>query len=361
MMRLLTLPLFAALVGQCAATPTLTLGIIPMMDRADLSSMDRFFYFKASFNKTYVNETEHGLRFANFEASLKRIDVGNTERASRGYDQTLGITKFSDLTPEEFRATYLTLKPRSDMAIEATPAHEPSSCAACALFPELRNATGDTFDWTTKGAVTPVKDQGQCGSCWAFGTTGDIEGVTFLKTGKLVSLSEQELVSCDTKEDQGCQGGLQENAFAYIQKTGLTTEKDYPYTSGEGTTGKCKKKKIEKPLTFIKGFTQISKGKNGEAAIKTALPKSGPITIGINAGPMQDYNSGIDSPRECKGTKKSDLDHAVLIVGYGVQGGKKYWKIKNSWASSWGEDGYYRIVMGKNECGLAFDAVHSHD
>jgi len=360
-MRVLSTLTLAALVGQCSATPTLSLSIIPMIDRTDLSSVDRFFYFKASFNKTYATEAEHGLRFASFEASLERIRTGNAERASRGQDQTLGVTKFSDLTPEEFRATYLTLTPRSEIAIDATPAHDHSSCPACALFPELKNVTGNAFDWGKKGAVTAVKDQGQCGSCWAFGTTGDIEGVTFLKTGKLVSLSEQELVSCDTKEDVGCNAGLQENAFVYAQKNGLTTEADYKYTSGNGNTGKCKKKKIGKPLTFIKGWTQISKSKKGEPAIKTALPKIGPITIGINAGPMQDYKTGIDSPKACKGTKKSDLDHAVLITGYGMQGQKKYWKIKNSWNTDWGEEGYYRIVMGKNECGIAFDAVHSHD
>jgi C1A family cysteine protease len=232
------------------------------------------------------------------------------------------------------------------------------------------NATAGGWDWVEKGAVTKVKDQGQCGSCWSFGTTGDIEGVTFLKTGKLTSLSEQQLVACDKKQDQGCNGGLQEDAFVYVKNTGLTTEANYPYTSGKGKRGYCLEAKIKKPLQKIKGFTQISKTGKGEAGIKDPLTKNGPITIGIDASPMQDYKQGIDSPVNCSpnkgcGCTADSLDHAVLMVGYG-QGQLKgstvsYWKIKNSWNSDWGEEGYYRIEAGHNKCGLAMDAVHSEE
>ena len=295
------------------------------------------------------------------------------------------MTKFSDLTQSEFKKMYLGRLPRRDSA--PLPMLNKTDCPACKRFPEVATAS-TSFDWTTKGAVTPVKDQGQCGSCWAFGTTGDVEGVTFLKTGKLVSLSEQELVSCDKGTNEGCNGGLQEDAFVYIEKNGITTEKDYKYTSGGGrtgtafffltyfffnsltfstntqhNTGSCATSKTKNDLTYIKGWTQVSKSKKGESDIKTALPKNGPITIGIDATPMQDYIGGVDSPQcnvDC-GCTANDLDHAVLMVGYGTKGSDSYWKIKNSWASDWGEDGYYRIEYGKNLCGLAFDAVHSHD
>ena len=265
------------------------------------------------------------------------------------------------MKPSEFKAMYLGRLPRRDS--KPLPMLNATHCPACDRFPEAKNADSSSFDWVSKGAVTPVKDQGQCGSCWAFGTTGDIEGVTFLKTGKLVSLSEQELVSCDKGENEGCNGGLQEDAFDYVKKNGITTEKDYPYRSGGGSTGSCKSTKTKNDLTYIKGWTQVSKTKKGESAIKTALPKVGPITIGIDATPMQDYIGGVDSPQcnvDC-GCTSNDLDHAVLMVGYGEKGSQSYWKIKNSWASDWGEDGYYRIEYGKNLCGLAFDAVHSHD
>lgn len=321
---------------------------------------DLFAEFKVNFNRTYESEEIEATRFGHFMNSLERIELGNAERRENGDEETLGITRFSDMSPEEFKAQYLTLRPRTAAQIAATPVHDPTSCAACKLFPEMANYTDGDIDWVSKGAVTPVKDQKQCGSCWAFGTTGDIEGVTFLSTGKLPDLSEEELVQCDKGQDEGCQGGLPEDAFKYVIKNGLTSEQHYKYTSGSGKTGKCKRNKIKKPLTYIKGYASVSKSARTEAAIKTALAKNGPIVIGINAGPMQDYNSGIDNPKRCA-SKENDLDHAVLIVGYGTQGGKSYWKIKNSWNTDWGEKGYYRVVYGENKCGVAMDACHSHN
>ncbi len=308
--------------------------------------------FKAAHNKVYATIEEEFAALTKFYESMVRL--------AKKSNPAHGITKFSDMTPEEFKATYLNRGVRSTEEIEATPMYD-GSCAACKRFPEHANYDSSTgLDWTTKGAVTGVKDQGQCGSCWAFGTIGDIEGTHFLAGNDLTSLSEQQIVSCDTKYgDMGCNGGLPEQAFKYVMGVGgVVKESEYKYTSGRGSTGSCSKKKegLAKSAN-IDSFVQVSKSKKGEAGIVDALTKSGPVVIGIDAEPMQDYYSGIDNP-SC-GSSAYDLDHAVVIVGYGTENGQDYWKIKNSWATSWGEDGYYRIVRGVNKCGVAMDVVHS--
>jgi cathepsin F len=334
---------------------------------------DQFAQYKADFKKTYTDG--HELRFINFKESLVRIKEGNADRKARGADETQGLTQFSDLSVAQFRKTYLTLKPRTAQEIDATPMYDSNKCLACERFPEVKDAksTAGGFDWAAKGAVTPVKDQGQCGGCWAFGTTGDVEGVSFLKTGKLQSLSEQQLISCDKKpNDAGCNGGLQEHAFKYVIANGLTTESNYPYTSAKGRSGLCAKAKITAPIQKIASWAQVSKTSAGEALIKGNLTANGPLTIAMDAGPMQDYKSGVDHPINCKhgkgacGCTAMDLDHAILIVGYGTDttsdgNTTAYWKIKNSWSTNFGEEGYYRVVAGDNMCGLAMDVVHSHE
>merc|ERR1712187_770208 len=205
----------------------------------------------------------------------------------------------------------------------------------------------DNFDWVEKGAVNPVKNQAQCGSCWAFATVANIEGAGFVDNKKLLSLSEQELVDCDKKTgDQGCQGGLPANAYNDMiqNKFGLEQETAYPYTAADGT---CKASaSLEK--AFIGGFVKIS---TDEDQIAAALMQYGPLSIGINAGPMQFYAGGIAHPWKivCNPQK---LDHGVAIVGFGTESGTKYWVIRNSWGPTWGEKGYYRIVRGTGACGL---------
>merc|ERR1712232_297685 len=198
------------------------------------------------------------------------------------------------------------------------------------------------FDWRTKGAVNKVKNQAQCGSCWAFATVANIEGGNFLKTKTLLSLSEQELVDCDKKTgDEGCQDGLPQNAYKDMieNKIGLELESEYPYTARDDPT--CKNKESEEKV-FISNYTMIS---TDEDQIAAALIQHGPLAIGINAGPMQFYFGGIQHPWKLFCNPKS-LDHGVAIVGFGVDGSKKYWTIRNSWGASWGEQGYYRIVRG---------------
>ena len=326
---------------------------------SSLSQAETWATFKATYGKTYTVE-EEASRFDIFMANLRIIEAENRAQGA----EVKGITKFADLTVEEFKARYLMNTPRNK-----TEGLKPwdGKCTACVRFPEqatLLAAPPTDYDWTEHGAVTPVKDQGQCGSCWSFGTTGDVEGVLFLAKHNLTSLSEQQLVSCDEK-DLGCDGGLQEDAFKYVKKNGLVTEQQYPYTSGKGKSGRCEEALIKNPVAFVSDWVQISclgscekKAAFDEEGMINALIATGPITIGIDASPMQLYKRGIDNPKNCK-TSQAGLDHAVLIVGYGVENGTPYWKIKNSWNTDWGEDGYYRIVRGLNKCGVASDAVHS--
>jgi hypothetical protein len=202
-------------------------------------------------------------------------------------------------------------------------------------------------DWVAKGAVTPVKNQQQCGSCWAFSTTGSVEGAYFIAKGNLKSLSEEELVECDHNGDNGCKGGLMDNAFQWIKENGgLCSEGDYKYTSGTGVTGTCKK--TCSSVVTLSGHQDVPS--KDEDALKAAVAKQ-PVSVAIEADQsvFQLYKGGVLENISC-GTK---LDHGVLIVGYGTDGGKDYWKVKNSWGPSWGEEGYIRLARGKNMCGIA--------
>jgi cathepsin F len=245
---------------------------------------------------------------------------------------TYGITKFSDLTAQEFKAMYRNM----DASLARVPFKK-------AEIP--KDAAPESFDWRPKGAVTGVKDQKQCGSCWAFSTTGNVEGQWFLKKGALISLSEQQFVDCDHNGDEGCNGGLPSNAYEYaIKAGGIEKESDYPYTARDGT---CKFDK-SKVVVTLSSFVTIS---SDEAEMATWNAANGPISIGINAGPMQYYTGGISHPKR-RTCNPADLDHGVLIVGYGSENNTPYWIIKNSWGKSWGEDGYYRIYRGDGSCGL---------
>eukprot|EP01064_Diplonema_japonicum_P029960 TRINITY_DN496_c0_g1_i2.p1 TRINITY_DN496_c0_g1~~TRINITY_DN496_c0_g1_i2.p1 ORF type:complete len:331 (+),score=114.54 TRINITY_DN496_c0_g1_i2:56-1048(+) len=307
----------------------------------------QFEQFKTDFNKVYKSKAEEQVRFLNFKESLRRVEASG--------NKAHGVTQFSDMTTMEFSKLYLGAK--GGAGAPKTTATWDGKCTACDRFPEAK-ANATSWDWTTKGAVTHIKNQGQCGSCWSFGTTGDIEGTWFLAGHTLTALSEQELVSCDKVTD-GCDGGWPKDAMKFVvQKGGLVTEGTYPYTSGDGVTGNCKETKTTPVAASIKNYYQVSSSAAGEANILQQLPQVGPIAIVINATPMQDYRGGIDNPRNCPGQMK-DLDHVVLIVGFGEENGTKYWKIKNSWGASWGEEGFYRIVRGENKCGLAMDAIHS--
>jgi len=202
-------------------------------------------------------------------------------------------------------------------------------------------------DWVKSGAVTPVKDQGQCGSCWSFSTTGALEGAYFNKYGKLESFSEQQLVDCDTYRnggrDHGCKGGLMDNAFSWIEKNGgLCSEDEYPYVSGTTKTeGTCQVACDINTKSRITAFVDVLP--SSDEAMMSALAKQ-PVSIAIEADQkeFQLYKSGVFT-----GTCGTNLDHGVLAVGYGTLSGVDYYKVKNSWSASWGQDGY--ILLGRGE------------
>ncbi|KAB2091734.1 hypothetical protein ES319_A03G213100v1 [Gossypium barbadense] len=307
-----------------------------------LTAEHHFSLFKARFKKSYGSEEEHDYRFKVFRANLRRAERHQKLDPSA----THGVTQFSDLTPGEFRKRFLGLR-RLRLPKDANQAP---------ILPT--DNLPEDFDWREKGAVTPVKNQGSCGSCWSFSTTGALEGANFLATGKLVSLSEQQLVDCDHECDpeeagscdSGCNGGLMNSAFEYTLKAGgLMREEDYPYTGTDRGTCKFDKSKI---VAKVANFSVVSLD---EDQIAANLVKNGPLAVAINAVFMQTYIGGVSCPYICS----KRLDHGVLLVGYGSAGyapirlkDKPYWIIKNSWGETWGENGYYKICRGRNVCGV---------
>jgi hypothetical protein len=303
----------------------------------------KFTSWKKQHGKAYKAE-EEASRLATFisnDAYIRAHNAGN-------WTFTLGHNEFSDMTFEEFQGAYLagglalfTNKPRT-ARVFLKGEHTPKDFQAA-----------DSVDWVAKGAVTPIKNQGQCGSCWSFSTTGSVEGSYQIKTGKLLSLSEENLVQCDNRahggSDQGCQGGLMDNAFKWIETNGICTEEAYPYTSGTGTTGTCKKSCS--PAVTVTKYTDVTQG--DEDALADAV-QGQPVSIAVDAAgsQWQLYKSGIFNHPTCG----KQLDHGVLAVGYGTQAGTDYWKIKNSWGTTWGQSGYMLMKRGSNMCGLANSA-----
>jgi cathepsin F/cysteine peptidase B len=243
-----------------------------------------------------------------------------------------GMSPFADLTAAEFKQTHHNL----NVTQKASPPPMFSDA-------EVAEALASSVDWRSKGAVTQVKDQAQCGSCWAFSSTGGIEGAWKLAGNSLTSVSEQELVSCD-KIDSGCNGGLMDNAYDWLKKSKkgqIVTEAAYPYHSGTGSSGSCKNTKSMKVGATISGHKDIT---HTEAQMAAWMKKNGPLPIAVDAqSHWQTYTGGVVST--CTG---KSLDHGVLAVGYTSD----YWIVKNSWGSSWGESGYIRLAYGSNQCGL---------
>lgn len=296
-----------------------------------------FLSFVNKHNKVYSDSHEFNKRFRIFRANLKKIStLQSTEQGTGEY----GVTEFSDLSAREFKQKYL--------GLDVTTRSQEASERQQAVIPNVVLPTN--FDWRDYNAVTPVKNQGQCGSCWAFSVTGNVEGQYAIKHKKLISLSEQELVDCDSL-DSGCQGGFMDNAYKAIEQLGgLETETDYPY---DGDKEACVFNKTEVKVT-VSGALNIS---SNETKMAQWLFKNGPISIGINANAMQFYMGGVSHPLKFLCNPKG-LDHGVLVVGFGVHRTSirhkilPYWLVKNSWGPRWGEKGYYRVYRGDGTCGV---------
>jgi len=305
-----------------------TLAVFGAADLTQDRYHDAFTTFIKKYQKSYPIE-EVFARFTVFKANMMTIEEHNAQ----GHSWTMGVNEFTDMSPKEFKDTYTGLLP---IEMSTEPAEN------------VQQAEVTAIDWTTKNAVTGVKNQGQCGSCWAFSTTGAIEGAVAISKGRLTSLSEQELVDCaGSSGNQGCNGGLMNSAFSWVQSNGgLCGESAYPYKARGGT---CQKSCSS--VSTISGHKSVSRS---EAALGSALAGR-PIAIAIEADQraFQYYKSGV-----MDGTCGQRLDHGVLLVGQGTDSGKDYWKVKNSWGSSWGESGYIRLVQGKNQCGLTNEASY---
>uniref|UniRef100_H3C206 Cathepsin 12 n=1 Tax=Tetraodon nigroviridis TaxID=99883 RepID=H3C206_TETNG len=238
--------------------------------------------------------------------------------------------------------------------IDAQIAKRGKTVAARKLRHIAKKFDGMVIDYRQMGYVTEVKDQGYCGSCWAFSTTGAIEGQIYKKTGQLVSLSEQNLVDCSKSYGTyGCSGAWMANAYDYVVNNGLESTGTYPYTSMD--TQPCYYDN-KRAVGTIRDYRFIPKG--DEQALADAVATIGPITVAIDASHSSFlfYSSGIYEESNCN---PNNLSHAVLLVGYGSEGGQDYWLIKNSWGSSWGEGGYMRLIRdGKNSCGIASYALY---
>lgn len=303
--------------------------------------LNMFYEFQEKFSKRYFSFDELEVRFNIFSSNLRSIVKHNQDHTQ---NFTMGINQFSDLTREEFKNLYI----GHHLSVENF------GCQTYSF--NTSNNILDSIDWTTKGVVNLVRDQGQCGSCWAFATTANAESVWAISNGLLLDLSEEFLVDCATGFgyfNMGCNGGNPDSAFKYMINNGQCTEESYPYTSGvTEKSGKCQKC-TSANVQFSECYDVPSKN---QLALKAAVEKQ-PVVVAIEADTryFQSYSSGILTDALKCGT---NLDHAVEIVGYGILNGIDYWKVRNSWGESWGQNGYVLIerTSSTNDigvCGIA--------
>ncbi|KAG1679587.1 Digestive cysteine proteinase 1 [Nymphon striatum] len=378
---MLKLAIVAAFVALTYASVTI--------DRKELEAWNSF---KVKYGKTHSSFREEMKKMDVFVSNLRFVKEHQAKYAAGEVSYNVDINEYADMTTEEFVGIMNGYK-MSNQTSEGSTFLAPTGI-------ELPQ----TVDWRKKGYVTAVKNQGQCGSCWSFSATGSLEGQHFKKTGKLVSLSEQNICDCSRSfgnylnfdfirgksyfelednavivrhinksvftqkntditviiymklvdeskyrlSNNGCEGGLMDNAFRYIKSNkGVDTEKSYPYTAEDGT---CHFKKQDIGATDS-GFVDIASG--DEKALQKAVATVGPISVAIDASHIsfQLYSEGVYNEPECSSTA---LDHGVLAVGYGSDNGKDYWLVKNSWGPGWGVSGYIKMTRnGNNQCGIA--------
>ncbi|GAA0145253.1 cysteine protease [Lithospermum erythrorhizon] len=308
--------------------------------RSDEEVRGLYEWWLATHGKTCNDLNEKEIKFDVFKDNLKFIDEHNSE--DRTYK--VGLTQFADLTHEEYKSKVLGM--RSDAIrrfVKSKNATQSNASQGGSRLPKF-------VDWRKKGAVAPIKNQGSCGSCWAFSTVAAVESINKIVTGELVPLSEQELVDCDKKYNAGCNGGLMDYAFEFIiSNGGIDTEDDYPY---RGIDGRCDATRQNSKAVTIDGYEDVPP--SNENALQKAVAHQ-PVSVAMEASgrALQFYKSGVFTGR-C-GTS---VDHGVVVVGYGSENGSDYWIVRNSWGTSWGEGGYFRLernVKGTSDgkCGIA--------
>jgi len=294
-----------------------------------------FTAWKAQYNKQYSTTEEEASRFENFQLSIDRIQARNAKSGST----TFGLTKYADMTPEEFRSTLLGYNrpaERSDVGV---------------LAPKDIDVP-QTLDWRTQNMVTPVKNQEQCGSCWAFSVTENIESMYCMKNQidctTFPPLAPQEIVDCDTV-DQGCNGGDPPTAYQFVMSEGgMEDESDYPYTAQDGTCA-FQANLVKVTISNWQYATQNS----DETTMQSNLASWGPLSICVDAEPWQDYTGGVLMASDCS----NQLDHCVQLVGYDMTQSTPFWIVRNSWGTDWGENGYIRLQYGQDTCGCADEAT----
>jgi len=315
----------------------IVLAIILAVAQANLHvNMQNFLNFATKYGKSY-SDIEFGQRFKVFQDNLQIAAALQAREVGTAH---YGVTKFMDLTPEEFSSNYL-------MPKELFVNHKPDPKKV--KLPYKKDIQLPTsFDWRDKGAITPVYDQGQCGSCWAFSATETIESYHILAGGSMVGLSQQQIVDCDTTS-YGCNGGWTEHAFNYIEKAGgQDTLASYPYTAQDGT---CK----ANPSNFaakIKSWAYVTQN-DDENAMAQSLVQTGPAAICVDASSWQFYNGGVIT--SCG----QQVDHCVQLTGYSVQSGVNAWNVRNSWGTDWGLKGYLYVARnGQDVCAIGSDVIY---
>ncbi|KAK9284578.1 hypothetical protein L1049_023754 [Liquidambar formosana] len=272
-------------------------------------------------SRQYKDKDEWEMRFGIYQSNVQFINFVNSQNLTF----KLADNQFTDMTNDEFKSIYMGL--RID--------HGVPTMNESFRYDDYKDLPS-SVDWVKKGAVTPIKYQGQCGSCWAFTAVAAVEGINKIKTGKLVSLSEQELLDCDSNNN-GCNGGNEARAFNFIiNNGGLTTEQDYPYT---GTQGTCDQDKAANHVVSISGYKNVAA--NDEKSLQAAVAQQ-PVAVALDAdgSDFQFYSQGI-----LTGPCGKQINHGFTIVGYGEESGQKYWLAKNSWGTDWGENGYIRLAL----------------
>ncbi|XP_071571259.1 procathepsin L [Temnothorax nylanderi] len=306
-----------------------------------------WFIFKTHHKKVYQSPIEEGYRMKIFLDNTRKIVEHNRKYEMKEVPYKLGMNKYGDMLNHEFVSTL--------NGFNKSVSARKESVGASFISPANVELPKEV-DWRKHGAVTAIKDQGHCGSCWAFSTTGSLEGQHFRNTGVLVSLSEQNLVDCSGKYgNNGCNGGLMDQAFQYVRDNrGLDTEKSYPY---EAEDDKCRYNPRNSGAIDV-GFVDIPQG--DEEKLKAAVATVGPVSVAIDAShqSFQLYREGVYYDPNCS---EENLDHGVLVVGYGTDAetANDYWLVKNSWGETWGEDGYIKMARNKNNhCGIATSASY---